>query len=602
MIISTVTHAKTNVTLAGELKKWHKISLNFDGPQVSEQDEYNPFVNYKFTVTFTHENSKKTYKVPGYFAADGNAANTAANSGNQWRVHFSPNETGLWNWQASFIKGNFVAVANTNKTGLSAGFMNNQLGSFVVNASDKKGSDFRSKGRLQYVNAPYLRFADSGGYFIKAGPDSPENLLAYSDFNGTFKTDGYKDHLVKNLQAHQQDWNKGDPSWQNGKGKNLIGALNYLASKGLNSISFLTLNILGDDQNVFPYVDNQDYLRFDVSKLAQWEIVFEHAQQLGLFLHFKTQEVENQGLLDNGGLGLERKLYYRELIARFGHHLALNWNMGEENGEWHPNPPTPPQTTIQRLAMAEYFNKNDPYKHHIVIHNGQYFHDIAADDSKYTGVSVQTSSPDFSQIHNTVKRLRDWPVHNERPLAISVDEPGDAEYALLSDKLNPEHFNARSNGLWGALTAGAWGTEWYFGYKNEHSDLTAEDWRTRDKFWSQAKHAIDFFNLTALDLPNAQNHDDWASNAWMLAKDNDFYVLYTKDASKNLAVKLPGEPAKYAVFWYDPRNGGELQLGTVTAITQNQPFKHFWIRHQKSLGKAPNNLTKDWVILVRRIQ
>ena len=38
---------------------------------------------------------------------------------------------------------------------------------------------------------------------------------------------------------------------------------------------------------------------------------------------------------DNGDLGPQRKLYYRELIARFGHHLALNWNLGEEVGLGH---------------------------------------------------------------------------------------------------------------------------------------------------------------------------------------------------------------------------------------------------------------------------
>ncbi|MBU2880827.1 DUF5060 domain-containing protein [Psychrosphaera sp. B3R10] len=464
-LFSFCSIAQVPVSVQGELKKWHKITLEFAGPNVSEQDNYNPFINYKLNVLFTHSKTKATYLVPGYFAADGNAENTSADSGNKWRVHFSPDEIGLWNWKASFIKGNYVAVAKTNKTGLSAGFMDGQSGSFEVNATDKRGPDFRAYGRLQYVNKPYLRFADQGGYFIKAGPDSPENLLSYADFDGGFKNDGFKDNLVKTWQPHVRDWQKGDPTFKSEKGKGLIGALNYIASKGMNSISFLTLNIVGDDQNVFPYVDNKDFLRFDVSKLAQWEIVFEHAQSLGLFLHFKTQEVENQGLLDNGGLGLERKLYYRELIARFGHHLALNWNLGEENGEWHPNPPTPPQTTIQRLAMAKYFKQTDPYQHHRVIHNGQYFHDIAANNSQYTGASVQTSSPDFSQIHGAVKRLRDWPVNNGRPLAIAVDEPGDAEYALRSDALNPEHFDARSNGLWGALTAGAWGTEWYFGIK-----------------------------------------------------------------------------------------------------------------------------------------
>ena len=46
--------------------------------------------------------------------------------------------------------------------------------------------------------------------------------------------------------------------------------------------------------------------------------------------------------LDQGELGVERKLYCRELVARFGHALALNWNLGEENSQTQP----------QRRAMA----------------------------------------------------------------------------------------------------------------------------------------------------------------------------------------------------------------------------------------------------------
>ena len=98
----------------------------------------------------------------------------------------------------------------------------------------------------------------------------------------------------------------------------------------MNAFSFLPMNIDGDDKNVFPYLDYDERYRMDVSRLDQWEIVFEHADRLGMFLHFKTQETENELLLDGGDLGTQRKLYYRELIARFGHHLALNWNLGEE--------------------------------------------------------------------------------------------------------------------------------------------------------------------------------------------------------------------------------------------------------------------------------
>lgn len=100
-----------------------------------------------------------------------------------------------------------------------------------------------------------------------------------------------------------------------GKGKGIIGAVNYLASKGMNVMSFLTMNIGGDDKNVFPYVNVTDFDRFDCSKLSQWDIVLDHAQRNGIFLHFKTQETENDQLLNGGNLGLERKLYYRELVA-----------------------------------------------------------------------------------------------------------------------------------------------------------------------------------------------------------------------------------------------------------------------------------------------
>ena len=41
-------------------------------------------------------------------------------------------------------------------------------------------------------------------------------------------------------------------------------------------------------------------------------------------------EEANKRELDGGELGVERKLYYRELIARFAHHPALQWNLCEE--------------------------------------------------------------------------------------------------------------------------------------------------------------------------------------------------------------------------------------------------------------------------------
>jgi hypothetical protein len=73
------------------------------------------------------------------------------------------------------------------------------------------------------------------------------------------------------------------------KGKRIIGAVNYLASAGANAFSFLTYNYGGDGSDVWPLANPTTRDRYDVSKLDQWEVLFSHADALGMFLHFKTQ-------------------------------------------------------------------------------------------------------------------------------------------------------------------------------------------------------------------------------------------------------------------------------------------------------------------------
>jgi hypothetical protein len=50
----------------------------------------------------------------------------------------------------------------------------------------------------------------------------------------------------------------------------LIGAIDYLSSKGADSISFLTYNAGADGDNVWPFVARDDKFHYDVSKLDQW--------------------------------------------------------------------------------------------------------------------------------------------------------------------------------------------------------------------------------------------------------------------------------------------------------------------------------------------
>jgi len=615
-LAATFSHAdEATPTIDGELKKWHKITLTFEGPESSETGTPNPFLDYRFNVEFAHKKSGKTYLVPGYFAADGNAAHTSATSGNKWRVHFAPDKTGEWTYTASFYEYPYVAVSEmkvpAKRKGYGkTGYMHGATGSFKVSVTDKRGNDFRAKGRLQVGGDRYLRFAETGDIFFKCGPDAPENIFAYQDFDGTFHNDGHFNkgtfgdlgtEGVKTWEAHLQDWQEGDPTWgDDERGKALIGAVNYLADKGMNAFSFLTMNIVGDDENVFPYIDYDTHDRMDVSKLDQWEIVFEHASALGIFLHFKTQEAENQGLLDGGGLGAMRRLYYRELIARFGHHLALNWNMGEEIGEWQPAPRTAPQFQHQRLAMADYFYQHDPYRHHVVIHNGNWFDDLYGVDSRYTGASLQTNMTDFHRVHGQVLRVLSESEKAGKVWAVAVDEPGDAGFSLVPDNDDPSHDNARKNALWGGFLAGAWGLEWYFGYRAAHSDLTCEDWRSRDLFWDQCKIALDFFNQNDLPYAKMKSMDtlivdngptvESGEGDYCMALPGDSYIVYVKDGD---AVSLTLEKGTYGLKWYNPREGGKLLRGEVSRIQAKETGGH-------SLGLPPVEDGKDWVALIRK--
>ena len=61
-------------------------------------------------------------------------------------------------------------------------------------------------------------------------------LLGFFEFDGTRDAGNKGPDTVDGLHhfdAHLGDWNAGDPTWGNAKGKRLIGVLNYLASTGV---------------------------------------------------------------------------------------------------------------------------------------------------------------------------------------------------------------------------------------------------------------------------------------------------------------------------------------------------------------------------------
>ena len=308
----------------------------------------------------------------------------------------------------------------------------------MIAASDKKSPDFRGRGRLSYVGKHLLQFQGDKSYFLKAGADAPETFLGYADFDGTEALNPKKVPL-KTWSAHVRDWKPGDPTWKDGKGKGMIGALNYLAEEECNAFSFLPYNVDGDGDNVWPFVAPREKFHYDCSKLDQWNVVFDHATAKGLYLHFKMQETEmddNRGghrgkkgavaaSLDGGKLGPERRLYCRELIARFGHHLALNWNLGEENT----------QSTEEQLAMADYIREVDPYDNHVVLHTypdqqNKVYNPLLGNKA-ITGLSLQNSA--LKDCHKQVLKWVSKSTESGHPWVVAFDEPGSAHFGMPSD-------------------------------------------------------------------------------------------------------------------------------------------------------------------------
>jgi hypothetical protein len=607
--------------LSGDLKQWHKVTLTFQGPFARELDQDpNPFTDYRLTVNFQHESGAPAYEVPGYFAADGKAASTSADSGSSWRVHLSPDKQGSWSWRASFVKGKHVALDNTARGERVAG-IDGQSGSFVVGPTDKSGRDFRGLGRLQYVGKHHLRFAGSGGYFLKAGPDAPETLLAYEDFDGTEPSrpagqrpgEAAPTRKLHRYEPHLQDWRPGNPTWKDGKGKGLIGALNYLADKGCNAFSFLPYNAGGDGDNVWPFVRRDAKFHYDCSKLDQWGIIFDHAQQLGLYLHFKLQETENDGnrvgserkivdvptSLDNGDLGPERKLYLRELIARFGHALALNWNLGEENT----------QTTEQQRDMAAYIRDMDPYNHLRVIHTypgeqDRVYKPLLGDQSALTGVSLQnnwnqTHARTLRWVNESAKAGKPWVVANDEQGPADLGVPPDPGYQGFSGvaqqgKQSYDLHDIRKYTLWGNLMAGGAGVEYYFGYKLPQNDLNCEDWRSRDRSWDYCRIALEFFqrHVPFWEMQNANALIGNTANdnsRYCFATQGRQYLVYLPNGGST-DLDLSAVEGELQVQWFNPRSGGQLRQGEVTRVQGGGKV---------SLGKPPIEPEEDWVVLVQ---
>ncbi len=589
--LAMIGNAIDDTTLSGEARAWHPITLSFRGPEAKEIDsEINPFLDYRLAVEFTGPD-QSTFTVPGYFDGNGKGEN-----GRIWKVRFTPHTDGQWHYKAHFHGGAQIAINLNLKHGKPLAF-HGTTGSFNIAPRNPDARGFHRWGRLEYTGEHYLKFRD-GPYWIRGGTDSPENFLAFSGFDNTPASHRYT--------AHEDDWLPGDPDWNQGQGRAIIGALNSLAKQNVNSLYFLTMNIGGDGGDVWPWAGNpnpkgsseNDNLHFDLSKLQQWNQVFEHAQRRGIFLHFVFNEAEraNKTELDNGELGVERKLYYREMVARFGHHLALEWNLCEEYNiqfEFGAN---------RIRAFADYIQQLDPYDHPITVHSaGDPEKELAFTfgDSRFSLTSVQLNQ---RRIDTLVESLRKSTARRGRPLPISMDEftvdvgqekswlPADRSDLHRKTKLWPTYF---SGGMIEFILEDLLQVESFKTPERaalwEYTAIARHFMEDHLPFWKMQPADEKVLGETTMTV-GLGDGKTFELGAQVFDLPGVVTTIYYPNAFQLGRIDLSDFSGRLRMRWFNPRTGAFE--GQEQRLTGGFPF---------SPNRPPRNEKEDWVMLIQKM-
>jgi CubicO group peptidase (beta-lactamase class C family) len=278
------------------------------------------------------------------------------------------------------------------------------------------------------------------------------------------------------------------------------------------------------------------------------------------------------------------------------------------------------QSFAQRKACMAWLRHLLPYRQHLVIHNDHWHARNLAetfdpllggivDDSGWTDALSSLNWANGRTPLLTGPAIQDffWPdihVHVRRyvraseaaglPWVVTGDELGGANFGTLPDADDPDHDDPRRLGLWGTLMAGGAGVEWYFGWQNNSplSDLSCEDWRTRENVYRQTKIALDFFH-EHLPFWRMQPADDAITGhgASGLFAPGEVYAIYLPNGG-GTRFDLGDHHGAYEIKWFNPRTGGALRDG---------PIRRVWGPGLTWTGFPPAETSKDWLAVVRRL-
>jgi len=543
-------------------KRWDEITLDFTGSHTNlsqNSSNPNPFLDYRLTVIFT--NGNKTYTVPGYFVGNGSGG-----AGNKWRSHFTADREGTWSYTVNFTSGSNVAVnGGGNPIGITP-----SSGSFQVSGDSSSGGFYSNCGRLKYVGKHYLQCEKTGKSWIKGGTNSPENFLAGAD---------------------------------TGNEANIKSVIDYLSSQEVNSIYFLPNNIGGDGRgDTHPFAFNytnvgavtyDNLTHYNVARMNKWNEIFNYALKKGISLEFVLNETEseNRELLGTT-LTVQRKLYYRELVARFSHLPAVRWIVIEENVF----------SNDQLKSFAGYIKDTDPYDHPIAVHtpvDSLDFYQGLIGNPNFDSASIQfytiPGSPENAS--GFTETWRQKSLAADRPWVIDLDEAilkEDSRFGMTKDNMD----DLRRRVLYPGYFSGA-NISWYYGYEQ---DLGMSLWKFQDrepmwKWMSAARRLLSEFPGIAEFKPGdelivSQKHGGGKTQVYY-DTGKTFLVYMAKTVNgENAKINLSSAAGKQLTMqWFNPRTG--LYDGSPQNITPSNSFV---------IGASPKAASgdrEDWVVVFK---
>jgi hypothetical protein len=284
------------------------------------------------------------------------------------------------------------------------------------------------------------------------------------------------------------------------------------------------------------------------------------------------------------------------MIARFGHHLALEWNLCEEynlNFDYGP----------QRLrAFADYIRAVDPYDHPITVHSaGDPVEKLRLTygDPRFSLTSVQLNQ---RPIHEVTEAIRNATRQAGRPLPVSLDEftldrgqrashiPVDDAAGHRREKIWPTYF---SGGMIEFILGDLLRTDSFKTVQRE--ELWRYLWFARRfmeehlPFWEM--EPADELSKDGGTIPlGIGNGKTVPLGPQVFAKRGQIYAVYLPNASATGTLDLAALKGNAEQRWYNPRTGEFV--GTPVQVTGDD-------RHR--IGRPPAEPDADWVILIERL-